>query len=161
MARLHEYKGKELLRNGKIPTPNGVVCKSSEEVFKAAQKIGRPVVMKAQVWTTGRAGIGGIQFANTPAEAKRLSKKLFGLTVKNFVVDQVLVEEKLVIKQEFYTGIIIDDRERQPVIIFSAIGGTGIEEIAAQHPDKVAKAGIDIVEGFKEFQARNLIRKTG
>lgn len=161
MARLHEYQGKELLQNSKIPTPNGSVCQTPDEVFKAATKIGKPVVLKAQVWTTGRAGIGGIQFANTPDEAKRVSKKLFGLAVKNFVVDQVLVEEKLAIKQEFYTGIIIDDRERQPVIIFSAIGGTGIEEIAAQHPDKVAKAGIDIVEGLKEFQARNLIRKTG
>ncbi|MFQ5753990.1 MAG: ATP-grasp domain-containing protein, partial [bacterium] len=157
MARLHEYKGKELLRVCNIRVPEGMVASNPEEVFTAAGNIGHLVVLKAQIWTTGRAGIGGIQFAQTPEAAMKVSEKIFGLKVKNFIVNQILVEEQLKIKQEFYAGIIIDDTSRQPVLIFSATGGTGIEEIAAQYPDKVARAGIDVMEGFKDYQARNLV----
>ncbi|MFQ5824940.1 MAG: ATP-grasp domain-containing protein, partial [bacterium] len=161
MARLHEYKGKELLREFKIPTAKGILAQNPEEVLIAAEKIGAPVVIKAQVWATGRSGFGAIQFVESPEEAKTASKKVFGIRVKNFVVNQVLVEEQLKIKQEFYAGVIIDDAAKCPVFIFSSIGGTGIEEIAAEYPKKVAKEQITIVEGFKDYQARNLIRKTG
>lgn len=161
MARLHEYQGKELLRQFNIPTPESRLACNPEEVQDAASQLDGPVVLKAQVWTTGRAGIGGIQFAGNPAEAKVQSEKMFGLQVNNFVVDRVLVEQRIKIKQEFYAGIIIDDATRQPMLIFSSTGGTGIEEIAAANPDKVARTHIDVVKGLKEYQARNLVRRTG
>jgi len=161
MARLHEYQGKELLKKYKIPVPEGRLCSAPEEVKTAAEEIGKPVVLKAQVWTTGRAGIGGIKFAESPDEAFVLSKKMFLLKVKNFKVEKVLVEEKLDIAREFYAGIIIDDNLKSPVIIFSSKGGTGIEEIARKHPDKVVKRPIDIITGLQDHEARNLIRKTG
>ncbi|MCG8608758.1 acetate--CoA ligase family protein, partial [bacterium] len=161
MARLHEYQGKELLKQFKIATPEGCLATNPQDVFDAAERLGGPVVLKAQVWTTGRAGIGGIQFAGDPESAKSKSEHIFGLRVKNFVVDRVLVEKRLNIEQEFYAGIIIDDAARQPLVIFSSTGGTGIEDIAAQHPDKVAQAAIDIVEGLQDYQARNLVRQTG
>ena len=161
MARLHEHKGKELLREFKIPTPKGILASSPEEVFNAVKEIASPVVIKAQIWATGRAGLGGIQFAQTPDEAKSASRKIFGLKVNDFEVTQVLVEAQIKIKQEFYAGIIIDDAAKSPVMIFSSMGGTGIEEIAAKHPEKVGKLKIDIITGFKDFQARDLIRKTG
>ncbi|RKY83663.1 succinyl-CoA synthetase subunit beta [candidate division KSB1 bacterium] len=161
MARLHEYQGKELLKEFNIPVPYGKLCSTPEEVKSAVKEIGKPVVLKAQVWTTGRAGIGGIKFANSPEEGEKLSKGIFGLNVKNFSVEKILVEEKLQINQEFYTGIIIDDNLKAPVMIFSSKGGTGIEEIARKYPDKVVKKSIDIVEGLKDYEARNIIRKTG
>jgi len=161
MARLHEYQGKEILRKFKIPVPEGKICSTPEEVKAAAKEIRAPVVLKAQVWTTGRAGIGGIKFADSPEEAEKLSTEIFGLKVKNFKVENILIEKKLSITQEFYTGIIIDDNLKSPVIIFSSKGGTGIEELAKEHPDKVAKFPIDIIEGLKDYEARNLIRKTG
>ena len=161
MARLHEYKGKELLREFKIPIPEGILASTPQEVFSAAHEIDKPVVLKAQVWATGRAGFGGIQFADSPDEAKTVAEKIFGLRVKNFVVNHVLVEEHLEIKQEFYAGVIIDDAARSPLIVFGSMGGTGIEEIAIAYPEKVAKAPIDVVEGFKDYQARNLVRQTG
>jgi len=161
MARLHEHKGKELLREFKIPTPKGILASSPEEVFNAVKEIASAVVIKAQIWATGRAGLGGIQFAQTPDEAKSASRKIFGLKVNDFEVTQVLVEAQIKIKQEFYAGIIIDDAAKSPVMIFSSMGGTGIEEIAAKHPEKVGKLKIDIITGFKDFQARDLIRKTG
>ncbi len=161
MARLHEHKGKALLREFKVPTPRGVVASSPEAVQDAAREIGKPVVIKAQVWATKRASLGGIQFAETPEEARTAAEKIFALRLNDFQVAEVLVEEQISIRQEFYTGIIIDDAAQCPVIIFSSVGGTGIEEIAAAHPEKVAKAHIDVVEGFKDFQARNLVRATG
>ena len=81
--------------------------------------------------------------------------------MKNFNVDWVLVEEQVAIKQEFYAGIIIDDVSQAPVMIFSSVGGTGIEEIAVAHPDKVAKMTIDIVRGLQDYQARDLARQAG
>ncbi len=161
MARLHEHKGKDLLREFKIPTPNGILASNPHEVFRAAEEIGSSVVIKAQIWATGRAGMGGIQFAQTPDQAKSASQKVFGLKVNDFEVTHTLVEEQIKIKQEFYAGIIIDDAAKCPVVIFSSIGGTGIEEIAAEHPDKVARQNIDVMSGLKDFQARDLIRKTG
>jgi succinyl-CoA synthetase beta subunit len=161
LARLHEYQGKELLRRFKIATPEGSLAANPEEVFDAAARLGGPVVLKAQVWTTGRAGIGGIQFADDAESAKNKSEEIFGLRVQNFVVDRVLVEKRISIRREFYAGIIIDDAARQPLVIFSSTGGTGIEEIADQHPDKIGKTAIDVVEGLQNFQARNLVRQTG
>lgn len=161
MARLHEHKGKELLREFKIPIPKAVLASSPDEVLSAAEEIGTPVVIKAQVWTTKRARVGGIRFANNPLEAKAVSEKMFGLKIRNFEVNEVLVEEKIKIKREFYAGIIIDDAAKAPVIIFSSTGGTGIEEIAAEHPEKVARTAVDVTEGLHEFQARNLLRQTG
>lgn len=161
MARLHEHQGKALLREAQIATPQGRLAANPDDVHAVAQAIGRPVALKAQVWTTGRAGLGAIRFTDTPEEARKLSEQMFGMRVKNFLVEHILVEEQVAIEQEFYAGIIIDDREACPVVIFSSKGGTGIEEIAAQHPEAVARMPIDVVEGLKDFQARNLIRKTG
>ena len=161
MARLHEYQGKNLLKSHSIPVPEGKPGNNPGEVYKIAREINGPVVLKVQAWTTGRAAIGGIQFADTPEEARSISEKLFGKQVGNFTVDMLLVEERLDITDEFYTSIIIDDREKKPLLLFSGIGGSGIEEIAAQHPDKVAKTHLDVFEPFRDFQARNLVRKTG
>lgn len=161
MARLHEYKGKELLQKAGIKTPAGQGAKTVEEAYDTAKKLGVPVVVKAQVWVTGRAGLGAIQFANTAEEARDKAQQIIGKRIKDFVVEEVLVEEQIEISQEFYAGIIIDDSSKCPVMIFSSTGGTGIEEIAQKHPDKVAKTEIDIIEGLKDYQARNLIRRTG
>jgi succinyl-CoA synthetase beta subunit len=73
----------------------------------------------------------------------------------------VLIEEQLDIDQEFYTGVIVDDRAQAPLIMFSSVGGTGIEEIAAAHPDRVAQRHVDIETGLQDYEARNLVRKTG
>jgi len=161
MARLFEFQGKKLLSANKIPVPAGQVCQTPDEVADAAAKFGSDVVIKAQVWSTKRASWGGIRFAKSAGEARSIAAELFGKEVGNFTVDQLLVEEKLKLAQEFYAGVIIDDSRRAPVIIFSSKGGTGIEEIAAEHPESVAQAVIDLDSGLLPFQARDLVRKTG
>ena len=161
MARLHEYQGKKLLAEAGIKVPKHAVVTSCATVAEAVTSVGLPAVIKAQAWTTGRASIGGIAFAGTADEAKEAVAKMLALKVKGFPVTEVLIEEKLPIKREFYLGIIIDDTNKCPRMIFSSVGGTGIEEIAKAHPGKVAHHLIDFRWGLRDFEARNAIRKTG
>lgn len=161
MARLHEFQGKKILKENGIPTPNGRYATSPDEVIEIASEIGKPVVIKIQAWTTGRASIGGIKFADTPEEAGRISQNMFGMKVKNFPINTLMVEEKVDIYSEYFASVIVDDTAKKPILIFSSVGGTGIEEIAAKHPDKIEKIYIDTIEELKDFDARNLIRKTG
>jgi len=161
MARLHEYQGKALLRQFKIPLPQGRVAHTPQEAREIAQEIGAPVMVKAQAWVTGRASMGGIKKAATPDEAAAAAQGMLGMKARGFTVEQVLVEEQLDIAREFYAGVIVDDREQAPLVMFSSVGGTGIEEIAAAHPDRVARTHVDIEFGLQDYQARDLVRKTG
>ncbi len=161
MARLHEYQGKALLAQKGIPVPPGRAASTPDEAREIATEIGGPVVVKMQAWVTGRAGLGGIRFADTPDEAAQAAADILGMQVGGFTVDKVMVEQKLSIEREFYTGVIVSDRERAPVIMFSSVGGTGIEEIAEAHPDAVANTVVDIEHGLQDFEARNLVRYTG
>ncbi len=161
MTRIHEHQGKALLSQHRIPIPRGRVATTPEEARQVAEEIGGPVVVKAQVWVTGRADRGAIRFAESPDEAAQAAKAILGMQIGNFTVEQVLIEERLEIAQEFYAGLIVDDRNAAPVVIFSSVGGTGIEEIAQAHPDRVARFVVDIEHGLRDYQARNLVRRTG
>jgi succinyl-CoA synthetase beta subunit len=161
MARLHEYQGKELLKQFRIPIPKGGAARTPDQAFEIAQEIGGETMVKAQAWVTGRAGLGGIKKASNPDQAKEAAQHMLGMRVKNFVVEEVLVEERVEITREFYAGVIIDDTAQQPMIMFSSVGGTGIEEIAAENPDRVARMHVDVNTGLLDFQARDLVRRTG
>jgi succinyl-CoA synthetase beta subunit len=161
MAKLHEHQGKSILQMEKIAIPHGGSVDSAEEAKNLAETLSGPVVVKGQAWTTGRADLGLIRFADTPDEAYQAAGAILGQRVEGFQIDRVLVEEKLSIEREFYAGIIIDGGSQTPVVIFSSIGGTGIEEIAFKQPDAVARLEIDIVEGLPEHKARDLVRRTG
>ena len=161
MARLHEYQGKHQLAQAGIATPRGAVATTPEAAYTTAVEIGCPVMVKAQVWVTGRAGIGAIRKAATPEEAALAAEALLGRRIKNLTVTEVLVEEQIHIAREFYAGVIVDDRAQAPLVLFSSVGGTGIEEIAAAHPDKVASIHVDIERGLLDYQARDLVRRTG
>jgi succinyl-CoA synthetase beta subunit len=163
MVRLYEYKGKELLKSVKIPIPEGYAASTPEAVKTAAEKIGKPVVIKAQIFATGRFKAGGIKFADTPEEAENVAKALIGSEVKGLPVKEVLVEEKLDIEQEFYAGVIVDpSREVSgPVLIFSTAGGVDIEEAAREFPEKVARMNVDYQRGVRSYDAFNLALKAG
>lgn len=161
MARLHEHQGKQLLSSNGIKIPRGGIASDADQISEAINDIGCPVVIKAQVWTTKRAQSGGIEFADEPADAKSKATDMLTKRIKGFDIESVLIEEKLAIDSEYYCGVIIDDTSRCPLVMFSSIGGTGIEEIAVEHPDKVGAHRVDIWEGFKPHHARELIRKTG
>src|SRR3982075_1634236 len=136
MARLHEYQGKAILAANGFKIPRGRAAWTADEAISiakelAADKKGSEVVIKIQAWTTGRAGIGGVMFAKRPDDVRGHAARMLGMKVGQFPVEAVLVEEKIAIEREFFLSFAIDDAARAPVIIFSAGGGSGIEERAA------------------------------
>lgn len=161
MARLHEYQGKAILKRYGIAVPSGGVAATPEEAYVLAAEIGAPVVVKAQSWVTGRAGKHAIHFADNPEQAAEAARATLGMQIGNFAVEQVLVEQRVAIAREFYLGMIIDDSARAPVLILSGVGGTGIEDIAREHPDKLARHRVDIRAGVRDFDARELARRVG
>jgi succinyl-CoA synthetase beta subunit len=155
MARLFEYQGKDLLKKAKVPIPQGEVATTPQEARNIAEKVGKPVAIKAQIWAGGRGKAGGIQFAQTPQEAEKVAGKLLGSQIKNLTVERILVEEKLDIDREFYAGVIIDpSREvRAPVVMFSTEGGVDIEEVPSE---KIAQMNVDVLRGLRFYDALNL-----
>src|SRR6184192_4823180 len=131
MARLHEYQGKAILAANGFKIPRGSPARTTEEAVAVAAKLGDEVVIKIQVWTTGRAGIGGVAFAKKPDEVRPHATRMLAMKVGQFPVEAVLVEEKIDIDREFFLSFAIDDAARAPMIIFATGGGTGIEERAA------------------------------
>jgi len=163
LARLYEYQGKQLLREMGVRIPAGAVARTPAEAKKIAAEIGKPVAIKAQIWATARFKAGGIQFAATPEETEGVASKLLGAVIRDFVVEQVLVEEKLDIDREYYAGVIVDDshKVRAPVLIFSTEGGVDLEEVAQKSPEKIARLTIDIQRGVRTHHAYNLALGVG
>ncbi|MDZ7832588.1 MAG: ATP-grasp domain-containing protein [Desulfobacterales bacterium] len=163
MSRVYEYQGKEALEKSGVAIPAHGVGSTPEEVEKIAKKIGRPVVVKAQVFVTGRAEAGGIEFADTPEAAKQGAEKIFASKIKGLSVKKVLVEEKLNIEKEFYAAVVVDNSQKikGPVLIFSTQGGTGIEEVAAKNPERVVRVPIDILNGLSLSQVSSTLDKMG
>ncbi|MDZ4754474.1 MAG: ATP-grasp domain-containing protein [Phycisphaerae bacterium] len=131
MARLSEHDGKRLLAQHGMAVPRGLVARSAAEAERAAATLGCPVVVKIQAWTTGRAALGGVAFASSPAEAATHARRMLELTVGQFPVESVLIEEKIDIARELFVSLAVDDRDRAPVLLFSPVGGSGVEERAA------------------------------
>ncbi len=154
MARLHEYQGKTLLAEQGFQTPKGGVATSPDEAHALAQTLAGPVVIKIQSWTTGRKAIGGVQFADTPEQAKAHAENMLGMVVGNFPVQQVLIEEMIPIKDELFVSLSINDRARQPVILLALTGGSGIEERAEQ----VHRIACDVVSGPSRAELESIIK---
>jgi succinyl-CoA synthetase beta subunit len=161
MARLYEYQGKELLREAGFAVPRGGVARTPDEARARAEAVGGPVVLKAQVFVTGRAAAGGVRFADTPEEAAAVASEMLGADVKGQAVAELLVEEKLNIASEMYAGVIVDDAVKRPLLVFAAVGGTGIEEIAAENPDEVIRRHIDVNRGLRPYDGINAAREAG
>lgn len=159
MARLAEFQGKQVLAAAGIAVPRGEVARTPSEAASAAGRLGGSVVVKAQAWTTGRAGKGLIRFVESVEDAEQAAAAILATQVGDFPVTEVLVEERVAVKAERYAGIILDDRRRCPVLLISARGGTGIEETAREHPDAVAELPLDVVEGLAQHAARELWRR--
>jgi succinyl-CoA synthetase beta subunit len=147
-----------LLKAAKVPIPQGEVATTPQEARKIAEKIGKPIAIKSQIWAGGRGKAGGIKFAQNPKEAEQVAKDLLGSTIKNLKVEKVLVEEKLDIDKEYYVGVIIDASKevRAPVVMFSTEGGMDIEAVPSE---KIAQMTVDVLRGFRLYDALNLAVK--
>ena len=156
MARVLENIGKELLRKNRIPTPDFLVVNSVKEAQDAADKLGYPVVVKALVTVGKRGKAGAVKFAENATETGRFAQEILNMTVRNFPVEQLLVERKLDISRELYVSITFDSSRGMPVIIASSEGGIDIEEIAAKQPEKIIKHHVNIWEGLQLYQAKEI-----
>lgn len=155
MARLYEYQGKQILKEAKVAIPKGEIATTPQQARAIAEKMGKPVAVKVQIWAGGRGKAGGIKFADHPLDAEIAADSLLGAKIKGLPVEKVLVEEKLDIDKEYYVGIVIDPsmNARCPVIMFSTEGGIDIEAVPA---DKIAQMNVDVLRGFRLYDAFNL-----
>jgi succinyl-CoA synthetase beta subunit len=161
--KLHEYQAKELLAWFGVPVPDGSVATNKQEAIAAAEKLGGTAVVKAQVHAGGRGKAGGVKVTATPDEAGFFAESLIGTTLVTFQtgpqgapVHKVLVEQTMDIDRELYFSITTDGGMRRPVIIASAEGGTEIEEIAQNEPEKVLAEPVDPAIGLQPFQGRRI-----
>ncbi len=161
MARIYEYLGKEILNRAGVAVPAGGPADGPGEAESVAREIARPVVIKAQVWATGRYAAGGIRFVDTPEEAGRAAGEMLGSRVKGLEVKQVLVEEQLEVDREFFVGVIVSNSHviKGPILLFSSEGGSSIEEVSARNPERIVQLVVDYLEGVSEEAAEELIRK--
>ncbi len=159
--KIHEYQAKDILARYGIPLQPGRVAYTPEEAEAIARELGGPVVIKAQVYVGGRGKAGGIQFGDTPAQARTAAAKVLGMDIKGLKVEKVLVVSKIDIKEEYYLGIILDRKTQAPIVMVSKEGGIDIEEVAAKTPEKIIKQSIDMHWGLLPFEARDILARAG
>lgn len=159
--KIHEYQAKDILRRFGIPVQPGEVATTPDEAEAIARRFGVPVVIKAQVYVGGRGKAGGIQFGDTPEQARAAAARVLGMDIKGLTVAKVLVVPKLEIKEEYYVGIITDRASQAPLVMVSAAGGVDIEEVAATTPEKIIRAPIDLRFGLPAERARGMLAQAG
>jgi succinyl-CoA synthetase beta subunit len=159
--RLHEYQAKRILRRFGIPVPRGEVATSVDEAYRIAERLGKRVVLKAQVLTGGRGQAGGVLLANEADEASRLAGRMFGMRIGGYPASKVLVDEAIEIEQEIYVGIAIDRRIAQPVIVASTRGSVEIAQAASETPARLYRVPIDPLLGLRGYQVRVLADEIG
>ena len=161
--KIHEFQAKAILKNFGVAVPQGEVAESADAAAEIARKMGRPVVVKAQIHAGGRGKAGGVKIAKTPEEARQAAASILG---KNLVtiqtgpegqlVRRLLVEETLPIARELYLGIVVDRATASPVFMASAAGGVEIEKVAEETPELILRETIWPGFGLQAFQARKL-----
>lgn len=164
MMNIHEYQGKEILRTYGVKVPNGHVAYTVDEAIENAKKLGTDVtVVKAQIHAGGRGKAGGVKVAKNLDEVRTYANEILGKTLvtpqtgpEGKEVKRLLIEEGCDIKKEYYLGIVLDRATSRVVMMGSEEGGTEIEEVAAESPEKIFKEVIDPVIGLAPYQARRL-----
>ena len=161
--KLMEYQAQTLFRKYGLPVQPGCVVSSPEEVGPALEReeLAGPLVVKAQVQIGGRGKAGGIQFADSPEQAAEHARRLLGSTLRGLKVEKVYIVERAEYSREWYLSILLDRLSKQPMIIFSAMGGMEIEETAKTDPDKIKKLVIDPMIGVQDYMARYLLSSSG
>src|ERR687893_885645 len=159
--RFFEYESRKIVAKAGIPTSPHGFATSAEEARHIAQGIGAPTVIKSQVLTGGRMKAGGVKFADTPDEAAAHAEDILELEINGHMPRGVLVDPKADVKQEYYAGVVWDGIRKQPVIIFSPVGGIDIEQVAEEQPDKVGRRHFSNILPFSDFEAKEVISSTG
>ena len=159
--KIHEYQGKQLLREYGVPTPRGFPAMSVDEAVDAAKKLGGSVwVVKAQIHAGGRGKGGGVKVAKSVDEVRARAKEILGMQLvthqtgpEGQKVRRLLIEEGADIKKELYAGMVVDRGTQKVVLMASSEGGMDIEEVAAKTPEKIRRVHIDPVQGLTDADA--------
>jgi len=159
--KLHEYEAKELFARYGVKIPPGRLALTPEEVRKAAEEVGPPVVLKAQVVVAGRGKAGGIKVAKSVEEAYELSKQMFGMNIKGLTVRKLYVTKYLEVEREMYLSLIIDRATRRFLFLASPVGGMDIEEIAKTTPEKIKRVYVDPFVGLRDYHVRSIVSWLG
>jgi succinyl-CoA synthetase beta subunit len=159
--KLHEYQAKQVFADAGIPTPASALASTVDEAVAAAEDIGYPCAIKAQVHVGGRGKAGGIKLVDDKDEARQAAEDIIGMDLKGFDVDRVLVEEAVDFVNELYVGVTMDRGEGKPVAMVSTRGGVNIEEVAEEDPDAIAREHIDPAFGMHPYQARKAVYDAG
>jgi succinyl-CoA synthetase beta subunit len=161
LMRFFEYEARELVKRAGIPVTDYGFATTPQEAREIAVRIGEPVVIKSQVLTGGRMKAGGVQFADTPDEAAEKAGHVLALEINGHMPRGVLVDPKASVAQEYYAGVVWDGIRKQPVMLFSDMGGIDIEEVAESHPDHVGRGHFSNVLPLSDYQAKEVIASVG
>jgi len=167
--KIHEYQGKDLLRQFGVPVPRGYPAFTVQEATEAAQKLGGSVwVVKAQIHAGGRGKGGGVKIAKTVDDVKTLAGQILGMQLKTIQtgpegqkVRRLLIEEGADIKKEYYVAALTDRATQKVAMMASSEGGMDIEAVAHDTPEKILKVFIDPLVGMQDAQARELAAGIG
>ena len=156
---LFEYQGKLLFGSYGIPVSPGEAVQNVEDAVAAADRLGYPVVVKAQVLTGGRGKAGGVKLANNTAEAREYATSILGLDIKGHIVGTVWMEKASDIAEEYYASFTLDRSAKAYLGMLSAQGGVEIEQVADENPDAIAKIQVDPVVGLSEEACRDWVKR--
>src|SRR5436190_24124974 len=154
---LYEYQGKQLFATFGIPVSEGRVATTPEEARRAAEELGGPVVVKAQVLTGGRGKAGGVKLADGPDDAEQKAKDIIGLDIRGHVVRRLWIEQASDIAKEYYLSLTFDRGAKKPLFMFTTQGGVEIEQVAEESPEALVRLHVDPLEGFQPWIARRLV----
>ena len=167
--KIHEYQGKEILRNFGVPTPRGIPAFTVQEAVEAAQKLGGPVwVVKAQIHAGGRGKGGGVKLARSIEDVKKLAGEILGMQLvthqtgpEGQKVRRLYIEDGADIQKEYYVSIVTDRATQKIAFIASSEGGMDIEEVAHSTPEKIVTEFIDPLTGLGAEQAKKIANGIG
>ncbi len=154
---LYEHQGKELLARFGIPVSAGRVAMTAAAARAAAEELGGPVVVKAQVLTGGRGKAGGVKLASGPDEAEARASEILGLDIRGHMVRRLWVEAASAIAREYYLSVALDRGAGKAVLMFTTQGGVEIEQVVAESPEALTRVHVDPLEGFEPHHSRELL----
>jgi succinyl-CoA synthetase beta subunit len=158
---LLEYQGKQLFARHGVPVPSGKPARTVSEAVQAAEEIGYPCVVKAQVQIGGRGKAGGIKVAHNRQEAEEHAGAILGMDIRGLTVHEVWIEGASEIASEYYASVIFDRGAKAPLIMLSTKGGMDIEAVAEEDPTAIARLHVDPLLGFQDFHGRRLAFEAG
>jgi succinyl-CoA synthetase beta subunit len=158
---LLEYQGKQLFARHGVPVPAGQAARTVEDAINAAEAIGYPCAIKAQVQIGGRGKLGGIKIAHDRAEAEEYSRAILGMDIRGLTVHELWIEGASQIESEYYASVVFDRSAKAPLVMLSTKGGMDIEQVADEDPDAIALLHVDPLLGFQDFHGRRLAFEAG